>query len=111
MFELKHSDSEIRFIDFGENGKVLFKLPVLGDPGVPMLLNTSVALMIDAFQDGRPDDKKIANVWGLFIDALGNSYPNALRYLGNMDMEQLKHVVEHWFSESNKLTEFSPKAA
>ncbi|MBL5974796.1 MAG: hypothetical protein D3X82_13805 [Candidatus Leucobacter sulfamidivorax] len=110
MFELPEPSSEIRLIDFGSNGKVLFQLPVLGDPGVPMLLNTSVALMMEAFKQGRPTDAKIASIWAMFIDAIGNSYPNALQHLGGMDLDQLKHVVTHWFTESQKLTGYSPKA-
>lgn len=110
MFELGDNTNEIRYIDFGRNGKVLFKLPVLGDPGVPMLLNTSVALLMEAFKDGRPTDAKIASIWAMFIDSIRNSYPAALEHLGGMDLDQLKHVVEHWFKESAELTGFSPKA-
>src|SRR5690554_3848884 len=111
MFEIQDSANEVRFIDFGRDGRVLFKLPVLGDPGVPMILQTSVALMVEAFQGGTPSDSKMASLWSMFVEAIGNSYPNALVHLGRLDKDQLRDAMMHWFKESNKLTEFSPKAS
>lgn len=110
MFVLEDKSPEVRMIDFGDGERVLFSLPVLGDAGVPIMVSTSVALIMEAFKGGRPADAQIASLWGTFVDAVGGSYPHAMKHLGAMDIEQLKHVLDHWFSESARLADFSPKA-
>lgn len=109
MIELKHSSSEVRMIEFGDGTNVAFRLPVLGDPGVPMMVTSTVALIVDAFNNGTPSNERVMMLWSSFIDALGASYPKALQHLGAMDMEQVKHVMSHWFAESQKLTGIDPK--
>ena len=110
MFVLKDKTSEVRMIDFGDGKRTLFQLPVLGDDGVPMMLNATVALMVEAFEGGAPSNSKVADLWGTFINVLGANYPKAIEHISQMDTEQFKYVLDHWFSASKSMSGFDPKA-
>jgi hypothetical protein len=112
MFELDGEQSELKMIDFGttKDGKrkVLFQLPVLGQPGVPMGLMSAFGIFYDQVQSGRKlTDQQVAQSWSYFIQTLADSYPDATRQMARLDETQLKAVIEHWVRESDG---YDPKA-
>lgn len=110
MFELNDNSGEVRYIDFGRNGKVLFRLPVLGDDGVPMGIMSAFGIFWNKFQDSRDlTEAEVARAWSFFIDVLGATYPDATIQLAKLDREQFGHVITHWVSESSKIAGFDPK--
>lgn len=113
MFELDLDAVETPMIDFGQKGKVLFQLPVLGKKGVPVGVMSAFAIFYDKVQSGRKmTDQETSSAWGYFITVLADSYPDATRQLSRLDEEQLKGVIAHWVQESSKLGGFNadPKA-
>lgn len=103
MFELDLENANTPMIDFGNDGKVLFQLPVLGVKGVPMGITSSFAIFWDKFQAGRKlTEREVAQAWGFFIQTLADSYPDATRQLARLDEENLSHVLKHWVSVSSE---------
>lgn len=110
MFELKDTELETRFIDFGSKGKVLFQLPVLGDDGVPMGIMSAFGIFWDKFQQGRDlTESEVASAWSFFIQTLADSYPDATRQLARLDQNQFKDVLEHWVKQSQEISGYDPK--
>ena len=110
MFQLNESKTETRFIDFGNNGKVLFQLPVLGDEGVPMGIMSAFGIFWDKYQAGRSlTEQEVASSWSFFIQTLADSYPDATRQLARLDRNQFKDVLEHWVKQSEEIAGFDPK--
>ena len=111
MFELEDNELETRFIDFGRNGKVQFRLPVLGDDGVPMGIMSAFGIFWDKFQQGRSlTEQEVASAWSFFIQTLADSYPDATRKLARLDKNQLGDVLKHWVQKSEEIAKFDPKA-
>lgn len=101
-----------RMIDFGDGERVLFQLPVLGDPGVPVGIMTAFAMFYDKVLSGRPwTDRETAGTWGYFIQSIADSYPDAVRQMSRMDEAGVQHVVQSWVEESQRLAGFDPKAS
>lgn len=113
MFELDSVTPETaRMIDFGQNGKVLFQLPVLGTPGVPMGITSALSLFYDKIQSGRKmTDQEVSSSWNLLIQTLADAYPDATRHLARFDEQQLRQVITHWVQKSSEQAGFDPKAA
>ncbi len=110
MIELETLNQETPMIDFGFNGKVLFRLPVLGSPGVPMGITSSFALFWEKFQQGRTlTEREVASAWNFFIQTLADTYPDATRQIARLDEENLKHVITNWVKASSEYG-FDPKA-
>lgn len=112
MFELGGETTELKMIEFGttKDGKrkVMFRLPVLGQPGVPMGLTSAFAIFYDKVLSGRAmTDQEVAQSWSYFIQTLADSYPDATRQMARLDEVQLKAVIEHWVKESD---DYDPKA-
>lgn len=111
MFEISGKSSETRMIDFGSDGKVLFQLPVLGDPGVPAGITFAFGLFWDKLQNrNKMTDKAVMSAWSYFIDVMSATYHDATIELGSLDEKQLKQVIEHWVQESSKIGGYDPKA-
>lgn len=111
MFELDPTTTETQMIDFGTNGKVLFRLPVLGTKGVPIGLMSAFAIFYDKVQSGRKmTEHEVASAWGYFIQTLADSYPDATRQLSRLDEEQLGGVIAHWVQKSGEVGGYDPKA-
>ena len=110
MIELGSNTESVPMIDFGRDGKVLFKLPVLGAPGVPMGITSSFSLFYEKFQSGRTlTELEVSSAWNFFIQTLADTYPDATRQLARLDETGLKHVVTHWVKESGNQGGYSPK--
>ena len=111
MFEIEEDSGETPMIDFGSKGRVLFQLPVLGAPGVPIGLMSAFALFYDKAQSGRKmTDLEVSSAWGYFIQVLADSYPDSTRQLSRLDEGQLKGVITHWVQESRDMGGYDPKA-
>lgn len=113
MFELDETRTTVPMIDFGRNGKVLFQLPVLGVPGVPMGITSAFALFYDKFSAGRAlTEGEVAGAWNLLIQTLADTYPDATRQLARLDEPNLKFVIQKWVEESAAQGGFDhPKAS
>ena len=112
MFEIEDSTDTAKMIDFGRDGKVLFQLPVLGGPGVPMGITSAFSLFYDKFKSGRAiTELETSSSWNLLIQTLADSYPDATRQLARLDESNLKHVITHWVTTSSELGGFDPKEA
>lgn len=110
MFELQDNKGEIRFIDFGRDGKVLFQLPVLGDDGVPMGIMSAFSMFWNKFQDARDlSEQEVARAWSYFIDVLGATYPDASIGLARLDQAQFGDAIKHWVGQSSEIAGFDPK--
>lgn len=111
MFELEPDNAAAEMIDFGRDGKVLFQLPVLGGPGVPMGITSAFAMFWDRIQGGGSmTEREVASAWNLLIQTLADSYPDATRQLARLDEANLQHVLKHWVAKSGELGGFDPKA-
>lgn len=111
MFELEPDNAVADMIDFGRDGRVLFQLPVLGGPGVPLGITTAFSLFWDKYQNGRKlTDHEVASSWNMLIQTLADTYPDATRQLARLDGDNLAHVVKHWVEKSNELGGHDPKA-
>lgn len=101
---------ELKMIQFGSNGKVLFELPALGQKGVPLAISTSFLMFKRLFDRKGMDNAEAVNAWVYFIESLAASYPVAARWLGaNADSDQLTHVLKHWVGRSEEVAGFDPK--
>lgn len=110
MIELTDNTGEVRFVDFGRDGKVLFQLPVLGDDGVPMGIMSAFSIFWNKFQDARDlSEQEVARAWSFFIEVLGVTYPDATIQLAKLDSQNFQHVITHWVKESGKIAGFNPK--
>lgn len=110
MFELEPQNAKPDMIDFGRDGKVLFQLPVLGGPGVPLGITTAFSLFWDKYQSGGSlTDREVASAWNMLIQTLADEYPDSTRQLARLDGENLKHVVKFWVQESNEIGGHDPK--
>jgi hypothetical protein len=113
MFELETATAaDLKMIEFGttvrDTRKVLFELPVLGQPGLPMALTSAFTIFYDRFSSSRAfTEGEVAQAWTYFIQTLADLYPDATRQLGRLDETQLSSVIEHWVKESSN---FDPKA-
>lgn len=111
MFELKETTTDFEMIDFGFNGKVLFQLPLLGQPGIPMGIMSAFGIFYDKFSQGRSmTESEVASSWSYFIQTLTDSFPDASRQLARLDVNQFKDVITEWVQQSNAKTGFDPKA-
>lgn len=111
MFELQESTTELEMIDFGSNGKVLFQLPVLGQPGVPMGIVSAFGIFFDKYSQGRTlTEPEVASSWSFFIQTLADSFPDATRHLARLEEDQFGAVIKHWVQASKDSTGFDPKA-
>lgn len=111
MFELDADRAVVPMVDFGRDGKVLFRLPVLGSPGVPLGITSAFALFYDKFQSGRAlTDGEVASAWNLLIQTLADTYPDATRQLARLDEANVKFVIQKWVEESNAQGFDNPKA-
>lgn len=111
MFELTTAPQEAEMIDFGQQGKVLFRLPVLGSPGVPMGITSAFSQFYDKVQSGRKlTDLEVSSSWNLLIQTLADSYPDATRQLARLDEDQLRQVITHWVTVSGEQGGYNPKA-
>lgn len=105
--ELEPAGVELEMIEFGFNGKVLFKLPKLGQRGVPVGIMSAFGIFYDRMQAGRAlSDAEIASAWSFFIQTLADSYPEATRQLARLDEDQLRQVITAWVQRSD----YDPKA-
>lgn len=110
MIELGNTTPDVPMIDFGRDGAVLFRLPVLGAPGVPMGITSAFSLFWDKFQSGRTlTEREVSSTWNYFIQTLADAYPDATRQIAMLDEENLKHVITHWVKESGEQGGFDPK--
>ena len=110
MFEISDSTTELDMIDFGSNGKVLFQLPVLGQPGVPMGIVSAFGIFFDKFSQGRAlSEPEVASAWSFFIQTLADSFPDATRQLARLKEDQFSAVIKHWVQASKTETGFDPK--
>lgn len=111
MFELNESDAELEMIDFGSKGKVLFQLPVLGQPGVPMGIVSSFGIFYDKFSQSRKlSEPEVAAAWSFFVQTLADTFPDATRQLARLDDVQFAGVIKHWVQQSSERSGFNPKA-
>jgi len=109
---LESTQTEPQFIEFGRDGKVFFRLPVLGSPGVPIGIMSAFSMFWDRMQSGsKITERETSSAWNLLIHTLADAYPDATRGLARLDEPNLKHVFEHWVTESQRLGGFDPKAA
>lgn len=98
-------------IDFGDGQTVLFRLPALGSPGVPMGLMSCVAVLKEVVDSGHTSSEaEVQRAWAFFISTLADLYPDAARHLARLDEEGLTHALRAWFDESARLAGFDPKA-
>lgn len=110
MFELDATPESVPMIDFGRDGKVLFQLPVLGAPGVPLGITSAFSLFYDKVQSGRKlTDLEVSSSWNFLIQTLADSYPDATRQIARLDETNLKHVITHWVSKSSEIGDFDAK--
>lgn len=107
MFEIDKAESEIQMIDFGQDGKVLFRLPQLGQKGLPVGLMSAFAIFYDKVHTTGFTDRATASAWAYFIDVLRTNYPDAILPLSRLDEDQLSQVISHWVQKSPG---FDPKA-
>lgn len=116
MFELGNNVETIEMIDFGRtdkngNKKILFQLPVLGQPGIPMGIMSAFGIFFDKFSQGRSlSEAEVASAWSFFIQTLADSYADATRQLAMLDEDQFKAVIEEWVRQSSTKTGYDPKA-
>lgn len=112
MIELGKNNDDVKMIDFGRDGKVLFQLPVLGQDGVPMGIMSAFAIFYDRIQSGRSmTEKETSSSWAFFIQTLADAYPDATRQIASLDEKNLKLVISEWVRQSNDVTGFDPKEA
>lgn len=112
MIELEPTTETVPMIDFGRDGKVLFKLPVLGAKGVPMGITSSFSLFWEKYSSGRPlTEQEVSSTWNFFIQSLADSYPDATRQLARLDEDALKHVITHWVKESGEQGGFAARVS
>lgn len=110
MFQL-NDNKPAEMIDFGQGGKVLFRLPVLGAAGVPMGITSALSLFYDKVSSGRKmTDLEVSSSWNLLIQTLADSYPDATRQLARLDEDQLRQVITHWVEKSAEQGGYDPKA-
>lgn len=111
MFEIQETTSEFEMIDFGSKGKVLFQLPVLGQPGIPMGIVSAFGIFFDKFSQQRAlSEPEVASAWSFFIQTLADTFPDATRQLARLDENQFKDVITEWVHQSATRTGFDPKA-
>jgi len=108
---LPDEDAQI-FVHFQrEDGKVLFSLPALGSPGVPMGVMTAFSLFWEPIQRGASmTDRAVSTAWNLLITSLADAYPDAVRALASLDTANVAHVMTNWVQKSTELAGYDPKA-
>lgn len=112
MIELGANSGDVKMIDFGRDGKVLFRLPVLGQKGVPMGIMSAFAIFWDKLSSGRSmTENEVAAAWTFLIQTLADSYPDATRHIAGLDEDNLRLVFTEWVRQSSEVTGFDPKAA
>ena len=110
MIELGANTDDVKMIDFGRDGRVLFQLPVLGQKGVPMGIMSAFGIFWDKVQSGRAmTEAETASAWSFFIQVLADSYPDATRKIATLDEDNLRLVMTEWLRKSAEVTGYSPK--
>ncbi len=108
MFEIEEEAAkDLEMIEFGQAGKVLFKLPRLGQKGLPIGLMTAFTIFYDRVQTTGFTESSTASAWTYFIDVLRSNFPDSVIPLSRLNEEQIKQVITHWVQVS---PEFDPKA-
>jgi hypothetical protein len=89
-------------IEFNIVGVGKFDLPVLGQKGTPFGITSAFGV----FQDAQSDEQKLS-AWAMLVQALSDSYPQAVRVLARLDGEDVARVFTAWGEKSK---EYDPKA-
>lgn len=111
MIELGKNAETVEMIDFGRDGKTLFRLPVLGQKGIPMGVMSAFAIFWDKLQSGRKmSEAEVASAWSFFIQTLADAFPDATRHIAGLDEENLQLVMTEWLRQSAEVTGYDPKA-